>query len=399
MSRKKTHDEFVKEVYNLTRDEYSILTEYKNAHEVIMFRHNCESCNNHEFPKIAHNFLQGQRCPKCSFKEKRKNRALSNEEFQKRLLDKYSGEFTTEDEYYNQSTVMTFVHTECGRSFPTTSKSLMLHGNCHICKNEELTLNKTKSHETFLNEIRELYDNEYEILTKYEKSDIYITVRHNSESCGNHEYPVLPYNLLNGYGCPKCAGNMLKTHEEFVNDVFNLVKNEYSVLGKYRNNKTYILMKHNNSDCRNHEYEVSPNDFLRGKRCPKCISSKGEKEISKFLKENKIHNESQYCFEDCRSILPLPFDFALFSENKLIVLIEYDGEQHYRPVTFGGITYEEAVGKLKLTQHRDSIKNEYCKQNNIPLLRIPYWGFNNIEQILTNELSKHFPELKELIST
>ena len=33
-----------------------------------------------------------------------------------------------------------------------------------------------------------------------------------------------------------------------------------------------------------------------------------------------------------------------------------------------------------------SLKNEYCKNNDIELLRIPYYEFDNIENILENRL-------------
>lgn len=76
------------------------------------------------------------------------------------------------------------------------------------------------------------------------------------------------------------------------------------------------------------------------------------------------------------------FDFAIIDNNeKVTTLIEYDGRQHFEPISdFGG---EEG---FKITQNNDSIKNKYCKNNNIPLLRIPYWDFDNIELILNNFL-------------
>ena len=63
------------------------------------------------------------------------------------------------------------------------------------------------------------------------------------------------------------------------------------------------------------------------------------------------------------------------------LLIEYDGIQHYEAVEiFGGIP------AFKKRQKRDQIKNQYCKDNNIKLIRIPYWDYDNIETILEKEL-------------
>ena len=89
-------------------------------------------------------------------------------------------------------------------------------------------------------------------------------------------------------------------------------------------------------------------------------------------------------FEDCRNIEPLRFDFAVFydvEKTKLAFMYEYDGEYHYLPI--------EGKKKLKYQQKLDNIKNQYCQQNNIPLLRIPYWEFDNIKQILSEELNKY----------
>lgn len=67
--------------------------------------------------------------------------------------------------------------------------------------------------------------------------------------------------------------------EEYKNKVYNLVGEEYEVLGNYTNTKTKIKMKHINNRCNNHEYYVTPNGFIRGNRCPKCnnINNKGKK--------------------------------------------------------------------------------------------------------------------------
>ncbi|AII28472.1 hypothetical protein [Enterococcus phage ECP3] len=82
----------------------------------------------------------------------------------------------------------------------------------------------------------------------------------------------------------------------------------------------------------------------------------------------------EYTFDDCRSTRPLPFDFALISNNKVRGLIEYDGEQHTKPVScFGG------EQKFKSTVRNDNTKNDYCTHKKIPLLRVSYT--NSPEQI------------------
>lgn len=121
-------------------------------------------------------------------------------------------------------------------------------------------------------------------------------------------------------------------------------------------------------------------------RCGKCKSeyvSFGENRISNILKEYNINYDSQYKFDDCKCIRPLPFDFYLPDYN---ILIEYDGRQHYKPSNFGGIDNDRALDNFISTKIHDTVKTIYCKENNIKLIRIPYWDFNNIEEILIKEL-------------
>ncbi len=98
----------------------------------------------------------------------------------------------------------------------------------------------------------------------------------------------------------------------------------------------------------------------------KRISS-GERIIESILKGNNIEYKRQYSFEDCKNKNKLKFDFAILKNNKLLFLIEYDGIQHFKPISVFG-SEESYIGTVK----RDKIKNEYCERNHIPLLRIRY---------------------------
>lgn len=98
-----------------------------------------------------------------------------------------------------------------------------------------------------------------------------------------------------------------------------------------------------------------------------------------------IDYETEYRFEDCKDTRSLPFDFYIKSKN---ICIEYDGEQHFIPIRFNkNITQEEMNEKFKSQQYRDKIKTEYCKNNNIKLIRIPYTDFDNIEKILNKYIA------------
>lgn len=113
--------------------------------------------------------------------------------------------------------------------------------------------------------------------------------------------------------------------------------------------------------------------------CVKCKQSLGEKYIKECLDRNGLINIQQHRLKDCRNINPLPFDSVIISESgELLCLIEFDGEQHFHPIdAFGG---EEG---FKERQINDYIKNKYCEENNITLIRIPYWLRDHVDEVLT----------------
>ncbi|MBZ9622857.1 hypothetical protein G9F71_008325 [Clostridium sp. FP2] len=201
------------------------------------------------------------------------------------------------------------------------------------------------------------------------------------------------------YYCKPCASKLyghansiltkLKSGKSFADTNIKLLGDDF--LKKYWSNKNTLdpFLFCNNSDkyvwvkCQSgHEdYCIRVDHFMTGSRCPICNSSKGERKISDILKKHGLIFLEQYRLDDCRNIKPLPFDFAVFNKLKLMCLIEYDGEHHYKPVKhFGG------VESFKKTKRGDTIKNSYCMKNDIKLVRIPYFEFENIEEILNTSL-------------
>lgn len=178
------------------------------------------------------------------------------------------------------------------------------------------------------------------------------------------------------------GGNKLKTQENFVEEVRNLVGDEYTVESEYEGADKKVLMRHNTCGTR---YEVVASQFLWGNRCVKCRrnKSRGEDRITQYLNDNNIEFECEKTFEGLEVKRKLRYDFAIYVESELIGLVEYDGLQHYEPIDiFGG---EE---QFLITQQYDKIKNSYAEDNNIPLLRINYAEDDIIEEKLTKWLGE-----------
>lgn len=119
-----------------------------------------------------------------------------------------------------------------------------------------------------------------------------------------------------------------------------------------------------------------------------CLKSKGEFKLNTLLTEMGISFQTQYFFKDCRfphSDRLAYFDYAIFENNVLLGLIEYDGEQHRTG-------WGQKEDSLKEIQMRDKYKDYYCCVNNIPLIRIPSTDYSKIN---IQYLEKIIGEMKD----
>lgn len=119
-------------------------------------------------------------------------------------------------------------------------------------------------------------------------------------------------------------------------------------------------------------YSVETLNSNKATSCGCASKSNGEIKIQQILKENNISFQEQYCFSDLKgkNNMNLRYDFAILDEfGRPVRLIEFDGEQHYNPLSK---FYSERGIEL------DNIKNNYARQHNYPLIRIPYTELHNL---------------------
>ena len=212
-----------------------------------------------------------------------------------------------------------------------------------------------------------------------------VVIKNTGKRTDNNKYPIMlcqcdcgnlkevpSYGLTNGH-TKSCGCLAYDTHFiDITNQKFGKLTALYV---DPENNKKWICK----CDCGNIK-SVNGNNLRRGltQSCG-CINySIGEKNIQNILEENHITYATQYHPKDGFGY----YDFAIFENNKLIRLIEFDGEQHYNPVR-GWNGYDE----LEVIQKRDNIKNEYAKNHNVPLIRIAYTKRDSItiEMLLGND--------------
>ena len=115
------------------------------------------------------------------------------------------------------------------------------------------------------------------------------------------------------------------------------------------------------------------------------MNSKASQLFKRLLKQVNISFEEEKRFNDCKNPMTerhLPFDFYI---EQLNTIIEIDGEQHFIPIErFGG---EEALKEVK---YRDYLKNKYCINNNINLIRVSL-----LDQ--KTKKKKKYDDVKEII--
>ena len=104
--------------------------------------------------------------------------------------------------------------------------------------------------------------------------------------------------------------------------------------------------------------------------------SNGEQKVASLLKRNGIPFKTEIMFKGLvgKKHIQLRYDFAIIKNNKVFILIEVDGRQHYEYIKYFHKNYS---GFLR-SQERDRVKNKFALINNIPLIRIPYWDLDTL---------------------
>jgi len=401
LNKRKTNIEFIKDAIKIHRNkyDYSLVNYINNRTNVIII------CPIHgKFLQTPTSHLENHGCPSCSNVKK-----LNTSEFIKRAKIIHGGKYNYSlTNYVNIRTkveIICHIHgkfsqipskhlsgngcSKCSGKFLNTdlfiTKAKKIHRNKYDYSLVKYKLNKQNikiicplhgifkqtpnTHlkgsgcpicsENFLNtdlfkiKAKKIHGNKYDYsLVKYKLSNKKIKI-----VCSIHGiFEQTPNSHLRGKGCPKCTG---KTTDKFIKEAKHIHGNKYDyskVNYTGSQNKVKIV-------CKKHGiFEQTPKNHLSGSNCPKCKGSSGEIYILNFLDNNNIKNIIQYRFKECINKLPLPFDFYLNNYN---TCIEFQGEQHFRPIDFYG-----GIKKFKQFKKNDRIKEKYCKENKITLIII-----------------------------
>lgn len=366
--RRLTHEQFIERL-SISNPDITAIGKYVNMHTKI----ECVCPVGHHWLPIAQDVIRGEGCSKCGLISRVAKRTKTHEQFVEEVRN-LNPDITVIGTYKNSHTKIEFRCKE-GHKWITTPSNVLAGKTCLTCANIQSSLRQRKSHEQFVEEVRNLHP-DITVVGEYVNSNTKIEFM-----CSKgHIWKSAPSNLLSGCSCPFCKGERIsalkfKTHKQFLGEVLELGI-DITVLGRYHSAREHILCRCNKC---NHEWMITPNNLLRGFGCPKCKKSKGEQAVEEYLIANNIVFETQKRFADCIDQRPLPFDFYLPEYN---MLIEYQGAQHYMATHRMGD--EE---KLIYRQKHDCIKREYCKDKGINLLEIPYTNLNQVSEILSDVIN------------
>ncbi len=427
--KKKTHEEYVAELA-IKNPAVEVVGRYVDAKTKI--EHHC-LLHDVYWDTQPINALLGRGCKLCG-KERLHNYHQKTTEQYIMELREVNPFVIPKESYIDSHTPILHECTIHNIEWNISPTSALQGCGCHQCKSDKIRNRLSKTHKQYLEELKDINPN-IEPIEQYIGANIPIL-----HKCliDEYEWNATPANVLCGCGCPKCGQRFKRTHDDYVRDVYE-INSDIEVIGVFSGLQTPILhkcKKHNIEwmaypefilrgcgcrECGNekikeklgktheqyvqelkevnpdvevlgvyinsvtpilhkclidgYEWYTAPTTMLRC-GCPQCNESSGERQIRQWLKKHNITYVYQMLFANCRDVRPLPFDFYL---SELNICIEYDGVQHFEPIDYFG-----GQESLEYTQKHDIIKNQYCVENNIKLIRIPY--FKDVEEELNNFL-------------
>lgn len=369
----RTHEEYINEVYEINPN-IQVLGEYKKVKLKVL--HKC-LIHNIEWEALPSNILRGRGCPQCKLDKISNKKRKTHKQYCEDLL-KLNPNIIPLEEYKIGKVPIKHLCKIHNIEFECSPNYVLKGTGCPKCTKENRHKSKSMGHEKYLSFLKE---NNPRIIPLEEYYDINTPIMHLC-SIHNEKWKTSPICVINGGGCPLChkeriAKSNTKTHQQYLNKLIEKGI-DVEVLETYKGAKINIAHL-----CKIHNviWYPMPCNVLSGKSlgCYKCNNSVGETLITKWLDNHNISYIAQYRFNDCKDKNTLPFDFYLIDLNKCI---EYDGIQHYESRDFFG-----GDESFKILQLHDKIKTEYCEQNNIPLLRIPYYEKDieaQLEQFIFN---------------
>lgn len=330
---------------------YALLgsTGYSSPSRKMQYKFQCLSCGKTFIHSIEDVIKSKQSCPFCSHRYK----DLTGERFGRlTVIRQVVYETNRNNNRY------WLCRCECGNEMiaPTTN---LFSGKSHQCRQCSIQ----DSHKDIVGQrFGKLVVNNVEYII--DDQGVYKTICTCLCDCGNTK-KVLRSSLISGRtiscGCAVTDSNFKDRTGDIINNVAFISVNRKANDGGYLWNCKCPYCG---------QIFVANPQHIKNFSVISCgcqAQSRGEVLISQILEKLNVHFETEYSFHDCVYERPLRFDFCVFFNHSPVLLIEYDGLQHFKSIQYFG-----GDDGFHTRQICDEIKNQYCDMHDIPLVRIPY---------------------------
>lgn len=386
--KRSSREEFAERAREVHGDKYDYSqVEYTNADTPVKI-----ICPVHgPFMQTPYTHLSGCGCRDCGYEKANKDKRMGGDEFLRRARTLHGDRYDySQAEYAGYEVPTTIICAKHG-PFLQSPHSHLAGCGCPKCGREVCADKLRNSKEDFLQKARAVHGDKYD----YSLVEYVDERRHVKIVCPTHGvFTQSPTHHLQGHGCRECFSDQLKhvmqnrlrhvqppprkTTEQFIADAQRVHGDlyDYSRTEYIRDDEKVTIV------CRKHgPFQQKANNHLNGAGCPVCRASKGELRVRKWLEQSGRHFRKEAVLRS-----PLApgkrhfFKVDFLVDGKRPVIIEYNGVQHY-----ARIEQWERAGGYDYRVLRDIRLREYCEQQGIRLVTIPYTDFDRIEEILNRE--------------
>lgn len=339
------------------------------------------------FLQTPDSHLRGCGCPVCGHVKTANKQTSNTAEFIKKANVIHNNKYDYSKVSYIRKNIPITITCPIHGNFEMRPDNHLSGQGCPRCGKEKTRTKLSLSQEDFIARCHVVHNHQYDYSkTSYVNFTSKITI-----ICPLHgEFIQEAESHLTGCGCPKCArqnqiGQQLLSQDEFIDRLKDNFGDDYDYsVTKYQGKEQSVKVI-----CKRHGlFAKKAKLLMRGHGCPKCSKEKrqsvGEYRIEKFFKDRHILYLRENAIKDEISTMYVDFSTEYG-------FIEFDGQQHFNSIEwFGG------NDGMIATHERDLRKNEYCKENNIPFVRIRFDQINEIEHILEDFISNNDEYLTQM---
>lgn len=330
-------------------------------------------CKQHgEFQQRPKSHLKGHGCPICGGSQK-----LTTEEFIRRSSIVHKGKFDySQTTYINNQTKVKIICPIHG-AFEQVPSSHMDGHDCPYCA-DRAKLTKDE----FVHRAKLKHGDKYDYsLVEYNGATTKVKII--CSSCGAIFWQI-PNSHLLGRGCPTCS--IKEQHQKLslpIDEWIIRSRKTHSIQYDYSKVHFSKLFDKVEIGCPKHGvFLQEAKSHMEGQNCPRCtkyswgeelVAQKLEELNIKYIRQFRIANDNLFCHNEFIIV-----DFYLPKYN---CVIEYNGGQHYKPISLWG-----GERRFEQQQARDNALRQYCKENKIKLIEIHYREKQGITDIIKTEL-------------